>query len=66
NKSDRLLFPHRKSRWNNQLLSLKIDLLHKSAFCTLVGKGIHLYWEKGKYQTFPPFPFPFSLLLLEV
>ncbi|YAG12078.1 hypothetical protein NSTC745_01348 [Nostoc sp. DSM 114161] len=28
----------------------------KSTFCTLVGKGTHLYCVKGKYQTFAPFP----------
>jgi len=35
--------------------------LDKSAKSTFA-----LLWEKGKYQTFPPFPFPFSRLLLEV
>ncbi|BAY74665.1 hypothetical protein NIES25_10790 [Nostoc linckia NIES-25] len=34
----------------------RIDFLQSIAFCTFVGKGIHLYWGKRKYQTFPPFP----------
>ncbi|PHK27294.1 hypothetical protein VF12_35240 [Nostoc linckia z15] len=49
-----------KGEWGKVLNTS--DLLHKSAFCTFVVKGIHLYWGKGKYQTCTSFP----RLLLEV
>jgi len=47
-----------KGKGKRGKVSITSDLLHKSAFCTLVVKGIHLYWGKGKYQTCTPFPLP--------
>jgi len=51
-----------KFRFSTQIaVSDALVALDKSAKSTFA-----LLWEKGKYQTFPPFPFPFSRLLLEV